>query len=408
MATPRAIRPDDVGTPVYAVWELTIRCDHACAHCGSRAGAFQRPDELDRETALATARKLAALGTREVTLIGGEAYLSPHCLPVTRELVSHGVRVTMQTGGLGLTPARVARLKDAGVSAIGFSIDGPEAVHDVLRDRPGSFRAATAGMRNAVDAGLLITANSQVNRLNHHLLEETADLLHDLGARVWRAQLTVPMGRAADRPEWILEPWRVPELVETLARIQTRYAERAKAEGLPAHRIFDVQAGNNVGYYGPHEVLLRSRPGKGAAWWNGCQAGRVTLGIESDGTVKGCPSLPTAPYAGGKLTDLPLETLWRDNETVGFTSRRTVDELWGFCRTCYYAETCMAGCSFTAHATLGRRGNNPFCTYRATELAKRGRRERLVPVERAEGVPYDFGRFEIVEEDLPCDSPPST
>ena len=53
------------------------------------------------------------------------------------------------------------------------------------------------------------------------------------------------------------------------------------------------------------------------------------------------------------------------------------------------------------YSTLGRRGNNPFCYHRATTLAARGRRERLVQVERAEGLPYDFGRFEVLEEALP-------
>jgi len=24
--------------PAYVVWELTLRCDQPCAHCGSRAG----------------------------------------------------------------------------------------------------------------------------------------------------------------------------------------------------------------------------------------------------------------------------------------------------------------------------------------------------------------------------------
>ena len=58
----------------------------------------------------------------------------------------------------------------------------------------------------------------------------------------------------------------------------------------------------------------------------------------------------------------------------------------------------MAGCSFTTHCTLGRRGNNPFCYHRANELKKVGLRERLKQVEAADGQPYDFGRFEIIEE----------
>jgi hypothetical protein len=56
---------------------------------------------------------------------------------------------------------------------------------------------------------------------------------------------------------------------------------------------------------------------------------------------------------------------------------------------------------------VGRRGNNPFCYYRVVELKKRGIRERLVPVERAPNQPYDFGRFEIVEESWPSSDPSS-
>lgn len=46
-------------------------------------------------------------------------------------------------------------------------------------------------------------------------------------------------------------------------------------------------------------------------------------------------------------------------------------------------------------------GNNPFCYYRAATLKKRGRRERLIQREAASGEPYDFERFEIIEEDWP-------
>ena len=58
----------------------------------------------------------------------------------------------------------------------------------------------------------------------------------------------------------------------------------------------------------------------------------------------------------------------------------------------------MAGCSWTAHCTLGRRGNQPYCYHRAHTLKRRGLRERLEPVEVAEGLPFDHGRFELVEE----------
>jgi hypothetical protein len=51
---------------------------------------------------------------------------------------------------------------------------------------------------------------------------------------------------------------------------------------------------------------------------------------------------------------------------------------------------------------FGKRGNNPFCHHRALELLAKGRRERIVRVERAGGMPFDHGKFEIVEEAWPA------
>src|SRR5262245_16437895 len=72
---PREVRGDDKGyKPLLAVWEVTLRCDQTCAHCGSRAGKA-RVDELSTHEMLDVARALVRLGCREVALIGGEAYL---------------------------------------------------------------------------------------------------------------------------------------------------------------------------------------------------------------------------------------------------------------------------------------------------------------------------------------------
>jgi sulfatase maturation enzyme AslB (radical SAM superfamily) len=79
----------------------------------------------------------------------------------------------------------------------------------------------------------------------------------------------------------------------------------------------------------------------------------------------------------------------------------TVENLSGFCRTCYYAEACLGGCNWTSHVALGKTGDNPFCHHRALELAKVGERERLVRKTHGAGTPFDYGTFEIVREPLP-------
>ncbi len=406
-APTRELTAADAGRafPLYVVWEITMKCDQPCQHCGSRSGRV-RPKELSTEAALDVVAALVRLGSREVTLIGGEAYLRDDCATLIRALAAGGVRVTMQTGGRAFTKERAAVFRDAGLSGLGVSIDGLAAAHDKLRGNLGSFTAAIRALGAARDAGLVVSANTQINRINLPDLEALAKRLQDAGAQVWQTQLTGPLGRAADHPEWILEPYQIPEVVERLANIQLeamRAFEARGREGIP----FNVFANNNIGYFGPFEKILRSRPLGRETHWRGCPAGIYSMGIESDGTIKACPTLPTAPYGAGNVLDTSIEELWESAERMRFARDRTTDELWGFCKTCDYAEVCMAGCSWTAHATLGRRGNNPFCYHRAKVHASQGLRERLVPVESAPGVPFDFGRFELVVEPIPTSAPTS-
>ena len=206
------------------------------------------------------------------------------------------------------------------------------------------------------------------------------------------------MGRAADRPEWIVDPWQVVAIIDRLAALQLRVA---------APGGIDIVCGNNLGYYGPHEVVMRSRPGGPAMHWGGCGAGINLIGIESDGTIKGCPSLPTEPYRAGNILELTIEDIWLRSEEMSFARDRDGSELWGHCRDCYYASECQGGCSWMAHAALGRRGNNPFCYHRVNELRQRGLRERLVLTGAAPQEPYDTARFALIEEpwdaELPAD-----
>ena len=158
--------------------------------------------------------------------------------------------------------------------------------------------------------------------------------------------------------------------------------------------------GNNLGYFGKEEALLRSVKREGRDHFQGCQAGQRVLGIESDGGVKGCPSLQSADYIGGYIRESSLENIWNKSERLAFTRERTRDDLWGFCAECPFADTCLAGCTFSAHSIFGKPGNNPYCHYRAQDFARRGLRERLVSVEAASGKPFDCGKFEIVIEAL--------
>lgn len=379
-------RPQDARyKPLLAVWELTLRCDLACRHCGSRAGRA-RPDELSTDECLDLVRQLAELGTREVAIIGGEAYLRDDWLEIVRAIRAHGMLPTMTTGGRGMTRERADGAARAGMHSVSVSVDGEEETHDRLRGVKGSHRAALEAIANLRAAGIPVGANTQINRLSMPELPQVLERLAAAGIRSWQIQLTVAMGRAVDEPDVLLQPYDLVTLFPMLAEL----VRRAEQLGV------NVVAGNNIGYFGPHETVLRGRTRAGHSC--GCGAGRITLGIEADGTIKGCPSLATREWAGGNVRQTSLRDIWERATPLRYTRDRTPRELWGFCASCYYADECRAGCTWTADVLFGRPGNNPYCHHRANELRKQGLRERIVRVEAAPGEPFDRGRFELVVE----------
>jgi MoaA/NifB/PqqE/SkfB family radical SAM enzyme len=99
--------------PVHVVWEITLACNLKCGHCGSRAGK-RRADELSTAECLDVVRQLAAAGTREITLIGGEAYLRRDWLEIAAEIARLGIHCGVQTGARGLTKERIAAAHAAG------------------------------------------------------------------------------------------------------------------------------------------------------------------------------------------------------------------------------------------------------------------------------------------------------
>jgi radical SAM protein with 4Fe4S-binding SPASM domain len=381
--------PSAAPKPYYAVWEITLACTLACAHCGSRAGK-KRPRELTTDEALRVVRQLAGLGVEECSLIGGEVYLREDWDVILRALTENGIRASVVTGGRGLTRERARRAKAAGVTSVSVSVDGLEATHDILRAWPGSYRAAMQALDFLRDEGVRITANTQVCRLNYGELDELLTRLLDRGIRAWQVQITAALGRAADWPLMLFQPYDVLDYVPKLAALK----QRCNAAGV------SLSPGNSVGYFGPYETVLRSDE-RGPAHWEGCGAGSATIGIESDGTFKGCPSLQTDDYTAGNLLEQSAEEIWRTSPSLQKLRSVTREDLWGFCRECYYADVCKAGCTFTAHALFGRPGNMPYCFHRAETLRQRGVREVLVPVAKAPGRPFDYGRFELHEEAFP-------
>lgn len=379
----------------YAVWEVTLACNLACKHCGSRAGAA-RKDELDTDEALDLICQLADAGITEVTLIGGEAFLRPDWLTLVRAITDAGMAATMATGGYGINKFTAQKMVEAGLVQVSVSVDGLKDTHDRLRGRQGSWEQCFESMRNFAAVGLPFGINTQINRHSAPELPELYEQLRDAGSRGWQYTLTVPMGNAAEWPDSIIQPCELLELFPVLARV----THRALSEGMV------VMPGNDIGFFGPYESLLRRSHHQIGTAWQGCCAGTAGLGIEANGNIKGCSSLPSEVYVGGNIRNSTLKQIMQTEALTlnmhGGTPKG-IEHLWGHCKSCEWAELCRGGCMWTAHVFFNRPGNNPHCHSRALRLAKAGLRERVAMRKPAAGKPFDNGEFELIEE--PLDAP---
>jgi len=267
--------------PVHVVWEITLACNLKCGHCGSRAGK-RRANELSTSECLDVVRQLAAAGTREITLIGGEAYLRRDWLQIAAEIARLGIHCGLQTGARGLTRERIVAAHAAGVRAIGVSVDGLRDLHDEIRGVPGSHDQAIQAIRDIRDVGIEPGVNTQINTLSMPQLTKIFDEITAAGAKYWQVQLTVAMGNAVDNSAMLLQPHQIIDVVDCLARLYHRGRDIG----------FRVLPGNSIGYFGRHEPHWRSLTTE-ITHWNGCTAGETTLASRltvPSRAVRRCPS----------------------------------------------------------------------------------------------------------------------
>lgn len=339
--------------PKHCVWELTPRCNMRCLHCASDLGEGRtRGDALTLAEALRLCHDLKALDCENVVLSGGEALLRPDWESIARELVLLGINVSLISNGLLIDEKTAARIRRAGLCRVALSLDGLEATHNYIRRNPRSFARVWRAFDALKAEGMQVNIVTHVNRMNLDELEVLEELIAAKRADVWRLQLGSPVGRMAAHPELTIAPEELPAVADFIVA--------AKQRG----RVY-VSVGDNVGYFSSHELeLRRSAKASPLPFWCGCSAGCLTIGIESNGNVKGCLSLQSDRFIEGNVREEPLAAIWRKAGNFAYTRGFTPRDLHGACAGCEFGEVCRGGCTFMAFGATGSPHDNPYCLYR--------------------------------------------
>jgi 12,18-didecarboxysiroheme deacetylase len=159
------------------VWNVTRACNLKCIHCYAHAVSRSRETELTTEQAKTMIDDLAQFGVPVLLFSGGEPLVRPDLVELARYAVAKGMRAVISTNGTLITREKAKELKSVGLSYVGVSLDGMEAINDQFRGKKGAFREAMQGIRNCQDAGLKVGLRFTINRMNMDEVSRIFDLL---------------------------------------------------------------------------------------------------------------------------------------------------------------------------------------------------------------------------------------
>src|SRR5436853_33728 len=135
--------PDFNRAPFLVIWEVTRACALACVHCRADAIPCRDARELSTEEGIAFIDQVRGFGDPAPLLVltGGDPMRRPDLAAFVGHASASGLTVALTPSGTAAaTRTRLAELKDAGLSRVAVSLDGPDAAtHDAFRRVRGSY-----------------------------------------------------------------------------------------------------------------------------------------------------------------------------------------------------------------------------------------------------------------------------
>lgn len=356
--------------PITCVWEVTMGCNMRCGHCGSSC-ENPLPDELTTEEAINLCDQIAQMGLKWITISGGEPLTRKDITLLIQRLSQKGVSVNIITNGWLLDGSMAEKLKESGIATVAISIDGTRDIHDKIR-RKEAFHHAERSFKILKELGIKTGAVTTITNQNIHILRELKEELIRMGVNSWQVQLGLPMGNLKERPDWLLEPERIGDIID--------FCYGTAKEG--RIKIFPADC---IGYYTKKEMEIKriAYETNMVSMWDGCNAGIRGFGILHNGDILGCTSIRDKSYIEGNIRERSLRDIWEDENS--FTWRRTIkkDQLEGECKFCIYGSKCLGGCPNTRLTMNGSiYSENKYCAYNLKLKEMKEKLENVTEVEK--------------------------
>jgi radical SAM protein with 4Fe4S-binding SPASM domain len=101
--------------------------------------------------------------------------------------------------------------------------------------------------------------------------------------------------------------------------------------------------------------------------WDGCSAGRSSIGITSDGSIVGCLAMGNNRFIEGSVRDKSLNEIWENPNNFPYNRKFDEEKLGPNCKNCKYAAKCKGGCNAMSYTITNKFHNNPYCFHSIEE-----------------------------------------
>ena len=326
------------GPPLWLLLELTYRCPLHCVFCYNPTDFARTGPEIATADWVRVLREARALGAVQLGLSGGEPLVREDLEVIVAEAHALGYYINLITSGVGLTRARIAALKAAGLDHIQLSFqDSTREMNDFLSStRTFELKAQVAALIR--EYGYPMVLNVVLHRLNIDHVGQILEMAQALGAQYVELANTQYYGWA-----WLNREQLLP------SRAQLEHAEAATQR-------FRARVGGQMQIYFVVPDYFETRP---KACMKGL--GSVFLAIAPDGTAMPCHAarmLPGLDLPNVQQSD--IRSIWYDSPAFN----RFRGEAWMKepCRSCPDRSKDFGGCRCQAYLLTGDPDNtDPVC-----------------------------------------------
>jgi len=205
--------------PMLVIWEVTQACDLACVHCRASAQPGRHENELTTLEGFRLLEQVRSFGNPMMVFTGGDPLKRPDLFDLISRSVELGLRTNVSPSATPLlTPEAIREFKQRGIARMAISLDGADAgSHDSFRGVPGTFDRAMDALRLAQQIGLDTQLQTTVTRRNVAELQRIADLVAEVGGKMWSLFFLVVTGRALQGDDLNAEEYE--QVFETLYEI---------------------------------------------------------------------------------------------------------------------------------------------------------------------------------------------